>query len=120
MPLDSATLDQEQRALITFLLALRLDRVRDFLGRHELARYGNRADLRERIEENLASGTITIVDLVDFLDEVEPWSKQHVYLYNGGDGLVADWQDGNALRGRLRAANLAEVLDARLPLVLPE
>jgi len=27
--------------------------------------------------------------VVDYLDEVEPWSKQHVYLYNGGDGLVA-------------------------------
>lgn len=120
MPPIPVTLTEEQQALLTFLLALRLDRVREFLGRHGIARYGNRADLRERLEENLHEGTITIVDLVVYLDEVEPWSKQHVYLYNGGDGLVADWQDANALRGRLRAANVAELLDARLPLVLPE
>lgn len=120
MPPVPTTLNEEQRALLTFLLALRLDRVREFLGRHGIARYGNRADLRERLEENLLAGTITIVDLVDFLDEVEPWSKQHVFLYNGGDGLVQGWRDSNALRARLAEANVAELLDARLPLVLPE
>jgi len=120
MPPDSTTLNEEQQALLTFLLVLRLDRVRDFLRRHELPRYGNRADLRERLEENLANGTITIVDLVDFLDEVEPWSKQHVYLYDGGDGLVEGWQNADTLRARLADANVAELLDARLPLVLPE
>lgn len=93
--------NEEQQALLSFLLALRLDRVREFLRRHELARYGNRADLRERLEENLADGTITIIDLVDFLDEVEPWSKQHVYLYDGGDGLVEGWRDNDALGARL-------------------
>jgi len=120
VPPVPTTLNEEQRALLTFLLALRLDRVRVFLGRHGIARYGNRADLRERLEENLLAGTLTIVDLVDFLDEVEPWSKQHVFLYNGGDGLVQGWRDGNALRARLGEANVAELLDARLPLVLPE
>src|SRR5438552_3595876 len=82
-PRVPTTFNEEQRALLTFLLALRLDRVREFLGRHGIARYGNRADLRERLKGNLHAGTITIVDLVDFLDEVEPWSKQHVFLYNG-------------------------------------
>src|SRR5205085_1974546 len=61
----------------------------------------HRADLRERLEENLLAGTITTVNLVDFLDEVEPWSKQHVFLYNGGDGLVQGWRDTGALRERL-------------------
>ncbi len=120
MPPVPTTLNEEQRALLTFLLALRLDRVREFLGRHGIARYGNRADLRERLEENLLAGTITIVNLVDFLDEVEPWSKQHVFLYNGGDGLVQGWRAGTVLRARLAEANVAELLDARLPLVLPE
>src|SRR5437867_647670 len=115
-----ANLNEEQQALLTFLLALRLDRVRDFLGRKGIAKYGNRADLRERLEENLADGTITIVDIVDFLDEVEPWSKQHVFLYDGGDGLVEGWQDDDALRARLTEANVDELLDGRLPLVLPE
>lgn len=117
---DSANLAGERQALLTFLLALRLDRVRDFLGRKGLARYGNRDDLRQRLEENLASGAITVVDLVDFLDEVEPWSKQHVYLYGGSDDLVGGWQDADGLRARLTAANVVELLDGRLPLVLPE
>src|SRR6266487_3774187 len=120
MPSVPARLDEEQGALLTFLLALRLDEVRDFLGRHELARYGNRADLRERLEETLANGTIRIVNLVDFLDEVEPWGKQHVFLFVGGDGLVEDWEDADALRARLAEANTPNLLDGRLPLALPE
>lgn len=120
MPPVPATLNEEQRALLTFLLALRLDRVREFLGRRGIARYGNRADLRERLEENLLAGAITIVNLVDFLDEVEPWSKQHVFLYEGGSGLTQGWRDANALRAQLTEANVVELLGARLPLVLPE
>lgn len=106
--------------LLTFLLTLRLDRVRDFLSRHDLPKYGNRADLRDRLEENLANGTFTVTDIVDFLDEVEPWSKQHVFFYDGADGLTAGWKDPDALRKRLEQADAADVLDERLPLVLPE
>ena len=120
MPPVPDGLNEEQRALIAFLLALRLDRVREFLGRHGIARYGTRADLRDRLEANLLDGRISPVDLVDFLDEVEPWSKQHVFLYTGGDGLVQGWRDAGALRVQLEAANVAGLLDARLPLVLPD
>ena len=111
---------EEQQALLSFLLALRLDRVREFLGRHELPKYGTRGNLRERLEESLAAGTITIVDLVDFLDEVEPWAKQHVFLYDGSNGLVEGWHDAGALRARLEEATVAGLLESRLPLVLPE
>lgn len=120
MPQSPVGLNDEQRTLLTFLLTLRLDRVRDFLSRHDLPKYGNRADLRERLEENFANGAITVVDLVDFLDEVEPWSKQHVFIYDGGDGLVDGWRDADAVRARLAEANVAGLLDERLPLVLPE
>ena len=75
--------------------------------------------LRERLEESLAAGAITTVDIVDFLDEVEPWAKQHVFLFDGGDGLVEGWQDMDTLRGQLAEANVAELLDGRLPLGLP-
>lgn len=120
MPPVPTSLNEEQRTLLTFLLTLRLDRVRDFLSRHELPRYGNRADLRGRLEENLASGKFRVIDIVDFLDEVEPWSKQHVVLYNGADGLTQGWDNDSALRARLAEADVAELLDERLPLVLPE
>ncbi len=120
MPSVPGSLGEEQRALLTFLLALRLDRVRAFLARHEIAKYGSRADLRQRLEESFANGKIDIVAIVDFLDEVEPWSKQHVFLYNGGDALVDDWKDPATLRTQLAVAGVAELLDARLPLVLPE
>jgi hypothetical protein len=120
MPTIRVNLNEDQQALLTFLLALRLDRVREFLGRKGIARYGNRAHLRKRVEESLGAGTITVADIVDFLDEVEPWSKQHVFLYEGGDGLVEDWQDPDQRRAQLARAGVAELLDARFPLVLPE
>jgi hypothetical protein len=120
MPRESANLTEEQKALLTFLIALRLDRVREFLGGHQVARYGDRTELRERLQESLAAGTIQLVDVVDFLDEVEPWGKQHVFLYDGSDGLVEGWQDTDALSRRLGRAHVRELLNARLPLMLPE
>jgi hypothetical protein len=120
MPGKAGKLSEEQDALVTFLTSLRLDRVREFFGRHRVAKYGDRAELRERLEQTLTVGTIEMVDLIDFLDEVEPWGKQHVFLYDGSDRMVEGWRNSDALRARLGHAHVRQLLDARLPLMLPD
>jgi hypothetical protein len=112
-------IEDQQRRLLAFLLRLRLDRVREFLVRSGLPKSGTRDELRERLVDSLHTTAVTVDQLVEFLDEVEPWSKQHVYLFDGDDGIVNAWRDPARVHQRLARANLAELLNAHLPLILP-
>ena len=43
--------------------------------------FRTKEDLRQRFQEALDEGNLTYERLVDFLDSVAPWGKQHVFLY---------------------------------------
>ena len=103
-----------------FLFALRAAAIRTFLRRHDLTTSGTRDDLRERVEAALADGSVTYDDIVRFLDEEEPWGRQHVFLFGVDEGAVAEWRDAGAVERRLQNHGLAEVLDQSLLLRLPD
>jgi hypothetical protein len=90
---------EEQQALIDFVLALRKSHIQDFLKQVELPKSGTKEDLRERLQEALDEGELTYEQLVDFLDSVAPWGKQHVFLYHGPQHDIQAWKDAEH-RGR--------------------
>jgi len=51
--------EEEQRALINFVLALKKSYIQDFLGRAELPKSGTKPDLRERLQDALDEGRLT-------------------------------------------------------------
>lgn len=110
----------EHELLIDFLISLRLDRSRAFLQRHGLAAYGTRADLRERVSQALDEDRIDTDSMVLFLDEVEPWGKQHVLVYRASARRPRGWADPAEARRTLAAGVLGDLVDQPLPLVLPE
>jgi hypothetical protein len=110
----------EQQALIDFVLALRKSHIQNFLKQVELRKSGTKEDLRERLQEALDEGDLTYERLVDFLDSVAPWGKQHVFLYHGPQNDVQAWKDPNHLQHLLKQHRLGKLFNARLPLVLPE
>ena len=59
---------------------------------------GTKQDLRERIQEALDEGDLTYERLVDFLDSVAPWGKQHVFLYRGPRIDMQAWKDPDHVR----------------------
>ena len=78
----------ERQALVGFVLALKKTYVQDFLKRVELQKSGTKPVLRDRLQEALDEGDLTYEEVVNFLDSVAPWGKQHVILYKGPRGDV--------------------------------
>lgn len=110
----------ETDLLIDFLLSLRLDRARAFLRKSELPISGTRAELRARLREALDTGALDIDALVLYLDEVEPWGKQHVLVYRPRQERPRAWADPSSAERTLRASDLAELVGRAVPLALPE
>lgn len=112
--------EEECQAVIDFVLALKKTYIRDFLRQVELPRSGTKPDLRERLQEALDQGDLTYEQLVDFLDSVAPWGKQHVLLYTGPRGDLRSWREPRRVSERLKEHRLGKLLNARIPLILPD
>jgi len=112
--------DEERRAVVDFMLALRKSHIQDFLKSIDLPKSGSKSKLREQIQDALDDGRLTAAQLVAFLDTVVPWGKQHVFLFTGPRGDVGSWKDPQHVLDKLKKQQLEHLFNARLPLVLPE
>ncbi|MGA3027933.1 MAG: hypothetical protein ABSF98_24530 [Bryobacteraceae bacterium] len=110
---------EEQQAVIDFVLALRKSHIQAFLKQVELRMSGTKEDLRERLHEALDGGDLTYERLVDFLDSLAPWGKQHVFLYQGPRSDVQEWRDPDHALRLLKQHRLGKLFNATLPLILP-
>jgi hypothetical protein len=111
---------EEQQALIDFVLALRKSHIQDFLKEVDVSGYsGTKEDLRERIQEALDEGELTCPQLVDLLDSVVPWGKQHVFLYSGPQTDIQEWKDPDHVHDLLKQHKAGKLFNAKLPLILP-
>jgi len=111
---------EEQEALIDFVLALRKSHIKKFLDQHELQKSGTKPDLRERIKAAIEEGQITIEKIVEFLDSVVPWGKQHVIIYKGPHDDLQTWKKPDHVLDLLRQHRLGKLFNATQPLILPE
>ncbi len=111
---------QEKTLVLGYVMALKADAIRDFLASHDEQASGTKSDLRDRIAECLDADTIGFEDLVNLLDSVAPFGKQHVFLYSGPAQMVAAWRARPQVYKLLRKRGVAQLLNARLPLALPK
>lgn len=72
----------ESEFLVNSVMAQRAEHAKFLLGSKGLTKSGTKHDLRDRLCEALEDGTITTEDLVELLDSVESWGRQHVFLYD--------------------------------------
>lgn len=112
--------EEEREKVIQYFMNLKGDVVREFLVSNELPKSGTKPELRKRIKGYLDEGTFEYKDLVNFLDTVTPWGKQHVFLYNGPETDVAKWRNDNYINDLIKKNKLSEYLNVRLPLILPK
>jgi len=110
----------ERCALIDFVLALRKSHIQGFLRQIELATYGAKSDLRERLQEALDDGRLTYERMVEFLDSVAPWGKQHVFIYTGPRSDLRSWKAPGRVLQRLKRYRVGRLFNSRLPLILPD
>lgn len=111
---------EEQALIVTDLLTLKKQQIGEFLATVGLPRSGTKEEIRSRIEEALDEGSLTVPQIVEFLDGVIPWGKQHVYLFKGPTSSIADWRKQPWVSKLLKKHKLLKYLNASLPLVLPD
>lgn len=112
--------EDEQAQVVTDLLALKKTQIQEFLTRNGLKKAGSKSEIRERIEDAIRSEALPPAQLVQFLDEVIPWGKQHVYLFKGPRSSIANWKKTEWVANLLKQHRLGKYLNATLPLALPE
>lgn len=112
--------EEEREQVVEYFLSLRKAQVQEFLERHGLPTSGTKAELRSRIEQALSDGEINYEILVQALDSVVPWGKQHVQLYRGPRRVPGSWKDPTWVATHLKKHRLHYLLNAPLPLILPE
>jgi len=64
-------------------------------------------------------GIFEYKDLVNFLDAIAPWGKQHVFLYNGPESEIEKWRREEYCINMLKENGLLEYLNSYFPLILP-
>jgi hypothetical protein len=111
---------EEREALVDFVLAFRKSHIRDFLKEVDLPVSGTKPELRSRLQDALKDNGLAYERLVDFLDSVAPWGKQHVFLYTGPRGDMKAWKEPHHVLGLLKQHRLGKIFNARLPLILPD
>lgn len=113
--------DAEIDELVSHVLALRKDFVQDLFRSERIPYSGlNKPQLRERLREKIDDGTISVADVVGFLDEVEPGGKQHVFVLRAPIALNNEWKDPRAVLSRLhKRRGISDLLDAATPLLMP-
>jgi len=110
----------EQIKILDYFRDLKADLIRNFLSDRNLRRSGNKSQLLIQISENIDAGQLQYKDLVNFLDTLIPWGKQHVFLYNGPEQEVIQWRLVEHSRQILEQNGNLHILNAKLPLILPQ
>ncbi len=89
---------------------------------HNLPRsLSNKPEVQSRLREAIDAGTITYNSVVDYLDDVVPWGKQHVFLFSGPTTSIRNWKNPNWVKARLDqyAPEFASVFSQRIHIGLP-
>ncbi len=110
----------EEDLIITSLMSLKKEKIQLFLGVHGLTGAGTKAKQRGTLLEAISASEIRYAQIVAYLDQLEPWGKQHVFLYDGPDSDISAWRDAIWVRERLQRYELDDYLDTQVPLALPE
>lgn len=111
--------DETEFAVDAFM-AFTLPVIRSFLEAEGLAYSGNKPELRARIEKSIENETLSLDALVRTLDELMPWSKQHAYLLAAPGRGVSKYKKTKSFLDILKASEVFDLLDAKIPLLLPE
>lgn len=121
---DSEYTADEKDLIVTYLdTMLTIPNVKNFLREREMPVSGRKPELLKRIQDAVAKGDLTYVELVELLDEVQPWGAQHVFLLKEPHGLrvpVTTYRDPKLFEEHLRSNGASRPLRKNLPLVLPE
>ena len=111
----------EEERLIEFALGQKKEFLQALLKEKGLAFSGTKEQIRERVANYLKDEELTIQDLVNFLDSVEGWGDQSIYIYSAPTYLINQWRkDNSSLKESIRSAGWGKIINVKRTLFLPE
>lgn len=112
---------REQKLLLEFALAQKKEFLQGYLRKRGLSSSGNKDVLRERILDHIKEFKLSYEEIAGFLDTVEGWGAQSIFLYKAPDGTVDLWRrQPEAIRNKLVSENLGPLINTKKTLLLPE
>jgi hypothetical protein len=111
---------EEVKTLVDMVLAHPNRYIKEILKNNDIPTSGTKEELREKFNDGLSTGKLTIPTLVNFLDEIEGWGNQHVYLYKSSDEHLAPIKDESEFVKVLKRVGLYGLLNKYNPIILPD
>jgi hypothetical protein len=112
--------EEEIGILLDLLLAHPVRILDPFLRQYRLPTYGTKSLIRDRLTVAISSSIIAGADLISYLDEVEGWGNQHIYLYQSTVEAGASWSSEEDYRQILETHGLAQLCNRRNPAAIPD
>lgn len=112
--------DIERNVLIQAMSAFTVAQIRDLLREHGISGGGNKDELISLLDDAISDGKIEADTVISLLDRVVPWWKFHAFLYSAPKQTPALWRTESAARQHLRQHGVAKLLNAHVPLILPD
>src|SRR3954447_2063688 len=106
--------------LLAHLAAWRVEEILKFMRDQSIAgRSAAKDDLLATVERAVQDGSVSDADLVQYLDEIEPRGKQHVFVIQGSEDAGNRWASPADAQARLGEAGRHDLWEAHRPLVGP-
>lgn len=120
-PSHAAAPDQPE-IILDLLLNQKKPYVQDYMRAAGLDASGNKEQIRQRLADDLSSGRVTFAQLVEWLDAIEGWGDQHVYLFQARDAALEPWQSEASARQQvtLGGPDWVQLFNQSRSLVLPD
>jgi hypothetical protein len=81
---------------------------------------GTKADQAKMLQVAVDQGRLTPDRLVEFLDEIQAWGNQRVFLFRAPGAVVLRWRSEAYVRAALTIAKMEHLLNSRRTIFLPE
>jgi hypothetical protein len=112
--------DVDLELLIDCAMVHKAENLRRFLGEAGVAKSGTKDVLKDRLRDYLDEDSKNAVELTEYLNLIEGWGNQHVYLYRAPSGLNKQWRDDQFVKDLVKKNRVSSILNKPRPVILPQ
>ena len=94
--------------------------IKELLRKKDFKGAATKDQFEAQLEEAVDSGKLTYAELTEWIEEMEGWGNEHVYLYKVPDALVESLADPVKVKARLVKGGLGDLWQADRSLEFPE